>query len=391
MALHGEPGLGTLLSHWGEEDYLLGAVAPPIFQNSLFAFDRMEDLLASIRKPTGVAPHFYSRISNPTVEVAEAKLAKLEGTEAAKVFGSGMAALSAAILSCVSAGSHVIAPDTVYGPVRSLLNTYLDRFGVTVTYVVGTSVEEIVNAIRPETSLIYLESPTSLVFHLMDIPAITREAKARGIATIIDNSYATPVFMNPHALGVDLVCHSATKYLAGHSDVTAGVICGSQARIDAIIEREINLLGGILHPFPAWLLIRGLRTLKLRMAQHEAAANQIAQWLEDRPEVARVHHISLPSFEQSDLFKSSFCGSSGLFSLEPKVQSRDKLMAFGNELNLFARAISWGGYESLVVTLPIHPMEEERSRWIVRLSIGLEEPDELISDLERALEMHLRP
>jgi len=127
------------------------------------------------------------------------------------------------------------------------------------------------------------------------------------------------------------------------------------------------------------------------MAQHEAAANQIAQWLEDRPEVARVHHISLPSFEQSDLFKSSFCGSSGLFSLEPKVQSRDKLMAFGNELNLFARAISWGGYESLVVTLPIHPMEEERSRWIVRLSIGLEEPDELISDLERALEMHLRP
>ena len=384
-----EPGLGTLLAHWGEDSYLEGAVAPPIFQNSLFAFDRMEDLLGSLSKLTDQAPHFYSRIGNPTVNIAEAKLAKLEGTDAAKVFGSGMAAISAAILSVVKAGDHIIVPDTVYGPVRSLLSDYLNRFGITVTYVVGISVEEICDAIRPETTLIYLESPTSLLFRLMDIPAITREAKARGITTIIDNSYATPIFMKPAQMGVDLVCHSATKYLAGHSDVTAGVVCGSQTRINELIKNEINLLGGILHPFPSWLLIRGLRTLKVRMKQHESAANEIAAWLETRPEVDRVHHISLPSFPQASLYRSTFQGSTGLFAFEPKVQNRNQVIAFADELKLFANAISWGGYESLVVTLPVKPMDFEQSRWIIRLSIGLEEPEDLIADLKNALELHL--
>jgi len=384
-----ELGLATLLTHWGEDSYLEGAVAPPIFQNSLFAFERMEDLLASLSKLTDQAPHFYSRIGNPTVNIAEAKLAKLEGTDAAKVFGSGMAAISAAIFSAVKSGDHVIAPDTVYGPVRSLLSHYLDRFGITVTYVVGTSIEEILDAIRPETTVIYLESPTSLLFRLMDIPTITKEARSRGITTIFDNSYATPVFLNPAAMGVDLVCHSATKYLAGHSDVTAGVVCGSQDRINELIKHEVNLLGAILHPFPSWLLIRGMRTLKLRMKQHESAANTIASWLETRPEVERVHHISLPSFTQRDLYRSTFRGSTGLFAFEPKIQDRAQIIAFADELKLFANAISWGGYESLVVTLPVKPMDFDQTRWIIRLSIGLEEPDDLIADLKNALEMHL--
>jgi cystathionine beta-lyase len=385
-----ELGLGTLLSHWAEDSFIEGAVAPPIFQNSIFAFERMEDLLSSISKVTDGPPHFYSRIGNPTVNLAEAKLAKLEGTDAAKVFGSGMAAISAAVLNTVKAGDHVIAPDTVYGPVRSLLTGYLQRFGISVTYVVGTSVEEILDAIRPETTLIYLESPTSLLFRLMDIPAITTEARSRGITTIFDNSYSTPVFLKPAALGVDLVCHSVTKYLAGHSDITAGVVCGSQDRINDLVKNEVNLLGGILHPFPSWLLIRGLRTLKVRMKQHEQSANEIAAWLEARPEVERVHHISLDSFPQLDLYQSMFRGSTGLFAIEPKVQDRARIFAFADDLKLFAKAISWGGYESLVVALPVKPMDFDETRWIVRFSIGLEEPEDLIADLQRSIEKHFR-
>jgi len=392
MAMHSDTdfgdsdyGLETLLAHLGEEERPHGAVVPPIFQNSLFTFASSEELIQALeRHPIG-PPHHYSRISNPSVTLAEQKIAALEGAEACKAVGCGMAAITAAVAHFAKSGSHAVVPDTAYGPVRMLLERYLDRFGVSVSYVSGLCTEEIFDAIRPETTMVYLESPSSILFRMQDIRAVTAECKRRGIRTVIDNTYNTPLHLKPHELGVDIVCHSATKYLGGHSDITAGAITGSKELIDAITMREVNLMGNVLHPFPAWLLVRGMRTLPLRVKAHEAAANRVAAWLEERPEVARVHHISLPSYPQRDLYLRDFKGSGGLFSFEPRVQDREKVLEFCDRLKLFGRGISWGGFESLVVPLRAQPADYREMKWVVRLFIGLETTDDLIADLERAM------
>jgi cystathionine gamma-lyase len=382
---HDNLGFDTLIAHFGEEEKIHGAVVPPIFQNSLFLFDQVEDLLDALTKNPLGPPHHYSRLTNPSVDLAEQKIARLEGTQACKLIGSGMGALSTAIMSSVEAGSHVVALDTAYQPVRTLLTNYLSHLGVTVTYVGGEDTDELLDAIRPETSVVYLEAPSSLMFRLQDVPTITRETRARGITTVFDNTYNTPLHMNPHAMGVDLVCHSCSKYLGGHSDITAGAVCGTRERIDRITKREVNLLGNILHPFQAWLLVRGMRTLSLRLKRHEATANALAAWLEERTEIERVHHISLPSFPQRDLYQSLMRGSGGLFSFEPKVQDDAKVFAFCNALKLFGRGISWGGFESLVVPQKVSPLNYQEPRWIIRLFCGLEDAEDLMRDVEGAL------
>jgi len=384
MELDREPGLNTILQHFGEEEKLMGAVTPPIFQNSLFVFDTMDDLLDAMTKQPAGPDHHYSRLSNPSVDLVEKKIAKLEGTDACKLTGCGMAALSIAVMSCVKQGSHVVAVDTGYGPLRTFISSYLAKFGVTHTFVSGCEVEEVVAAIRPETTAIYLESPSSLVFQLQDMPEIAKIAKQRGITTICDNTYCTPLHMRPHAMGIDIVCHSATKYLGGHSDITAGAVCASQERIDKIVREEIDLLGSILHPFQAWLLNRSLRTLELRLKRHEQTANTVAAWLEARDEVSHVNHISLQSFKQRELYLKTMTGSGGLFSFETKEQDPEKVKGFVDELKLFQRGVSWGGFESLALALPVHPMGYDKKRWIVRLFCGLEEPGDLIQDLEHA-------
>ncbi len=385
MDLDGKFGLGTLLQHYGEEEKVLGAVVAPIFQNSLFLFDEVEDLTEAIVKHPAGPPYHYSRIGNPTVEIAEKKIAMLEGTEACKVTGCGMGAISNAVMSCLKAGSHVVTLDTVYGPVKHLLSVYMARFGVEVTYVTGLCTDEFISAIRPETSLIYLESPSSILFRIQDVAAIAKVARERGITTVIDNTYNTPLHFQPHALGIDLVCHSATKYLGGHSDVTAGAICGTREMMDKITRNEINFLGNILAPFPAWLLTRGIRTLALRLKQHEQTANTVAAWLEAHPAVARVHHLGLPSYPQRELYKKMFTGSGGLFSFEPKVQDEAKLREVCNRLRIFGRGISWGGFESLVVLLKTAPIDYDKPKFVIRLFTGLEDPQDLIADLEQAL------
>ena len=380
-----ELGWSTLLQHFGEDEKIKGAVTPPIFQNSLFVFDKMDELLDAMANHPAGPQHHYSRVSNPSVDLAERKIAKLEGTEACKLTGCGQAALTIAIMSCVKQGSHVVCVDTCYGPVKSLLSDYLPRFGVTHTFVNGSEIQEVVDAIRPETTAIYLESPSSLVFQMQDMEAIAKIAHERGISTICDNTYNTPLHMRPHELGIDLVCHSATKYLGGHSDITAGAVCGSQKRIDKIIREEINLLGSILHPFQSWLLNRSLHTLQLRLKQHEATGNSVATWLNDRPEIARVNHISLPSYPQRELYLKMMKGSGGLFSFEPKVQDPIKVKAFADALKIFQRGVSWGGFESLVVALPVHPLGYDSQKWIIRLFCGLEDAQDLIADIESAI------
>lgn len=378
-------GTYTQLTHLGEEQSIMGAVVQPIFQNSLFTFETAAELLHALEAAPVGPPHHYSRISNPTVDLAEKKIAFLEGTEACKLTGCGMGAITSAVLHFLKSGCHVVISDTAYPPVRSLLSGFMARFQVSVTMVSGTCVGEIEAAIRPETTLIYLETPTSGLFRLMDIPAITKIARERGIATVIDNTYNTPLHFNPAAHGVDVVCHSATKYMGGHSDITAGAICGTREVINAITMAEVNLLGNALHPFSAWLLTRGLRTLPLRLKRHEATANEVAAWLETQPNVERVHHVSLPSFPQRDLYLQQFRGSGGLFSFEPKHQSREKVLEFCDALQLFGRGISWGGHESLVVPLLCQPADYAEPTWVIRLFTGLEDPVDLIRDISAAL------
>ncbi|MFZ4508389.1 MAG: trans-sulfuration enzyme family protein [Fimbriimonas sp.] len=378
-------GLDTLLCHFGEEEKVKGAVVAPIFQNSLFTFETMEELLTNMGQNPGGPPYHYSRVGNPTVELAERKLAALEGTEGARLFGCGMAAISAAILSTVEQGSHVVTMDSAYGPTKTFLGSYLKRFGVEVTFVDGRCTEELLDAVRPETSLIYLESPSSMLFRVQDVPTIAQHAKSKGIATAIDNTYNSPLYMNPAAMGVDLVIHSATKYIGGHSDVTAGVVCGSSERMDRLTRQELMFIGSVLHPFQAWLLLRGLRTLSLRIPRHESTANTVAAWLDDQDAIREVHHLGLLTYPQRDLVKKMMRGTTGLFSFEPKQQDPAKIKAFCDALKVFQRGISWGGFESLVVALPLKPADFETTKWVIRLFTGLEDPKDLIADLAQAL------
>jgi cystathionine beta-lyase len=378
--------VATILAHLGEQPKNQGAVVPPIFQNSLFTFESTDDLLHALeQKPLG-PPHHYSRLSNPTLSVIEQKIAALEGAEACKVTGCGMAAITAAVTHFLKAGCHVVCPDTAYGPVRKLLSEFMARFNVSVTYVSGMSTDEVVAACRPETTLIYLESPTSALFRMQDLPAITAYARANGINTVIDNTYATPLLLNPIKLGVDVVCHSATKYMSGHSDLTAGAIVGSEKLIYDITMNEVNMMGNILHPFSAWLLLRGIRTLAARLPLHAKTADEISNWLEGHPSVAKVHHISLDSYPQRDLYQKMFKGSGGLFSFEPVDQSREGVLAFCDALQVFQRGISWGGFESLVVPLKTSPADYETPRWVIRLFCGLEGVNELKADISQAFE-----
>lgn len=373
----------TLLQHFGDED-ILGAIAPPIFQASNFSFGSPDEWQAMFHQSPGGPPYQYSRLGNPTVNLVEQKIAKLEKTDACKVTGCGQGAIATAVMACTAAGSHVVCVDTAYGPVRELLDGILARFGVQVTFVSGLDADELIAAIRPETTLVYLESPSSIVMRLQDLRKITATCKERGITTAMDNTYATPIYQTPHEMGVDIVLHSGSKYFGGHSDINGGAICGSQEWINAITKAEINLLGTIQAPFPAWLMLRGLRTLELRVKRHEESANLIAPWIEGLKGIERVNHVSLDSFPQKDLFHSQMRGSTGLFSIEPECQDSAKVKKFAASLRYFRQAVSWGGYESLAIALHTRPLGYPAAKWIIRLFIGLEDPTELREDLEQA-------
>lgn len=275
-----------IVTHVGDEyAEFMGAIVPPIFQNSLFL------------KPTpynGIPEDnefVYTRVNNPTIDIAERKIAALECAEAAACFSSGMGAISAAIMHFVKKDCHIIAPHTIYGPTRTFITKYLaEKFGVTHTFVHGSDLEEIKAAIRPETTLIYLESPSSLVLYMQDIEEIAKIAKEHGIGTAIDNTYATPLHQNPYTYGIDLVCHTASKYMGGHSDIVAGVVAGSKEMIEQIAHEERELLGSCMDPHQAWLLIRGLRTMPVRVKAHGESGLKVAKWLEQQPCVKQVFY-----------------------------------------------------------------------------------------------------
>ncbi|WP_219835137.1 PLP-dependent aspartate aminotransferase family protein [Paenibacillus sp. R14(2021)] len=356
-----------------------GAIHVPIYQNSLFAFDTYEAFEQAFQSL--MHNHVYSRGNNPTVEFLEKKLAELEGAEGAKCFASGMAAISSSILSVVQQGDHVICVDQAYGPTREFFSVYLTRFGIETTFIDGSSIDHWREAIRPNTKLFYLESPTTMLFELQNLQACAELAKSFGARTIIDSTWATPCFQNPLALGIDLVVHSITKYIGGHSDCVGGVILGSQELVDHIGYNEYMLLGGIMTPQTAALISKGLRTLPLRMQRHEESGLVVANHVSTLPFVHHVNHPGLPSHPQYELGRSQMSGYSSLFSFVTREPLK-KMKQWADNLQLFKIGVSWGGFESLVTVNPRSRENDEAC--IVRLYVGLENPADLTADLERA-------
>ncbi len=381
----------TLAAHAGDDPFrFLGAASPPIFETSTFVFESFEELEEAFAHPETHA--IYTRGTNPTVRVTEEKIAALEGADFCRLFGSGMAAISAAILTCVKAGDHVVSIRSVYGPAYNLLSRYLTRFGVTTTFIDGTDVAEWEAAIQPNTTLFYLESPSSFVMQLQDLAALSALAKRHGIKTVIDNSYSTMLLQKPLELGIDLSVYSATKFLGGHSDVVAGAVVGRKELLQKLTTDEFLLLGGIIGPFEAWLIARGLRTLPIRMKQHQQSAGQVADFLAKHDRVARIYYPGHPSHPQYELAQRQTEGASSLLSFELDTRNVEQIKRFTNAIRYFGLGVSWGGHESLMMLPLISQMREKpESEWsnpgLVRIHCGLEDPIDLIGDLDQALRM----
>lgn len=383
-----EIGFETLCAHFAEQRLAQrGAAAPPLYQTSTFVYP---DAAAFETRDQPDPTYFdYTRRSNPTTALLEAKLARLEHGHWARCFSSGMGAITAALGVCLSADTHVVAVAHCYQPTRKYLTEYLSRFGVVTTFVPGTDPARLLEAVRDQTQVIYLESPTSGRFEVLDLAPIVEAARQRGIRTIFDNSWATPYFQCPLDLGCDLVVHSATKFIGGHSDALGGVVVGRDDELGRRLASEAELLGASLDPFAAWLLLRGLRTLAIRMEQHQRSGLAVARMLAGHPAVQQVHHPGLESYPQHAVARRQLRGYSGLFSFALASQTREATHRFINRLRVFSIGCSWGGYESLALGgLASNLFNEDPSQpaWLIRLHVGLESTEDLVRDVSQALE-----
>lgn len=366
------------------------AVVPPIVQTSLFTFATVSDMVETYagRRSRDV----YSRTTNPTVSLFEAKMAALEGAEEAIGFPSGMAAISGSVLAFVSPGDRILCVRHVYPDAYRLFETLLKRLGVAVDYVDGGDLAAVA-AVLPGARLLYLESPTSWTMEAHDVGALAALAKRHGVLSLIDNSWATPVFQRPLSLGVDLVLHSASKYIGGHSDVVAGVVAGRSELVSHIRRTICPYIGAKLAPLEAWLLLRGLRTLPARLRQHEAAALTVARRLVEAPGVTAVCHPAL-----AGVLPPGLHGTSGLFSFV--FDESVDIPAFCDALKLFKLGVSWGGHESLVVPALVTRVQAAGPNSavdfgvpdrMVRLHVGLEGTEALWADLAGALQAATTP
>jgi len=381
--------LSFIINELGEErETYYDAVAPPVIQTSNFASNTVAQMRHKLQYEAN--EYLYTRGNNPTVTILEKKVAALEGAEHAIAFGSGMAAVAAAVLSQVKAGDHIVCTRYTYSWTSTLMRKFLPRFGVEVSIVNGTDPGNYRKALKGNTRLLYLESPTSFTFELQDIAAVAEIARQHGCSTVIDNSFASPLYQNPISLGVDLVVHSCTKYIGGHSDAMGGIICGAREMINKIFMQEYMTLGAVLAPHDAWLLLRGLRTLPVRMERVAASARVVAAYLAQHPKVAKVLFPFLPTHPQYALAQRQMKNNAGQFSIILKTQDMAKVDLFCDSLRHFLMAASWGGHESLIFPVSATYVSPDQKSILpanmVRFYIGLEDPDYLIKDLEQALE-----
>lgn len=374
----------TVLVH--DDPHAEDAVAPPIYQTSLFTFDSYQSMLD--RFSGASCRPVYSRVDNPTVSVLLDKMCQLENGERALAFASGIAAISNAVLGLAGQGDRIVCVNHVYPDTYRLLKGLCARFGISVEFVDGTDFDAIKGAL-PNARLLYLESPTSWVMHEQDLARIASAAKAEGVTTIVDNSWATPIFQKPLTVGIDLVVHSASKYISGHSDTVAGLLVGSETIVEKLFNETMPYLGAKLSAHEAALLLRGLRTLPLRLARHQESALLIAKRLAELPVVERIHHPGLNAANSSLLV-----GYGGLFSFE--LVEGISIPDFCDALSLFRIGVSWGGHESLVMPAQVSIEQAGRhssavdfgvSPRLIRLFVGLEDPEELWSDLQKALDL----
>jgi cystathionine beta-lyase len=359
-----------------------GFVNPPVYHASTVLYPSAEDFLAHR------ARYQYGRRGTPTTEALELALQELEGPHCAGValLPSGLAAISTAFLAVVQGGDNVLVTDSAYGPTRNFCTHVLARLGVTATYYDPGIGAAIADLIKPNTRLVYVEAPGSLSFEMQDVPAIAKAAKAKGALTLMDNTWATPLFFRPLDHGVDMSIQAGTKYIGGHSDLMLGTISSNAATL-AALKNTVRYTGLHEAPDDTYLGLRGLRTLSIRLDRHYQSGVSVARWLEARPEVLCMLHPALPSHPGHAIWKRDFTGASGLFSMVLKPVPQKAWYAFIDELELFGIGASWGGYESLAIPFDCTPLRTA-TRWepggpTVRFHIGLEAVEDLFADLER--------
>ncbi len=358
-------------------------VNPPVCRGSTVLFPTLADL-RSRDAPSRLS---YGRQGTPTTFALQDAFADLEGADGCRVAASGKAAVVLTLMSLVEAGDHVLVTDSVYAPSRHFCDRVLARFGVETTYFAPRIGGEIEGLMRPNTKLVMVESPGSQTFEVQDVPAIAGVARRNGAWTVLDNTWATPLFFRPYDNGVDVTVHAGTKYVVGHSDAMMGLVTWRGDAVGRLVRAGFRDFGAPAGPDDCWLALRGLRTMAVRLRQHETGALAVADWLATRPEVQCVLHPARPDFPGHELFRRDFKGSSGLFGFVLQPCSEAALAALLDDLTLFGMGYSWGGFESLLI--PTWP-ERTAKPWAMpgqamRIHVGLEDPDDLIADLERGL------
>lgn len=360
-------------------------VTPPIYQTSLFTFPTFEKLVGALDDENKNI--LYSRGRNPTVAILENKLCALEQGEDCKVFASGMGAISSVFMGLLNQGDHVLFVNDIYGPTMQLAD-HLKGFGISHDRVSQNEAEDLEQFIKPNTKLIWLESPGTMKFEFVDLKKISEFAKARGILTGIDNTWATPLFQKPITMGIDIVVHSCSKYIGGHSDTIAGAVISKKEIIEKIFYNAFLLNGAAAGPFDAWLLLRGLRTLPVRMSEHQSNAIDVINYLKDHEKIANIYYPDLSTdLKPKD---KQLSGTSGLFSFDLVSGGYQEVSTFLNNLTRFKIGVSWGGFESLAIS-PNRGKNENQlseigfSTSMIRLSVGLENSQQLIADIDQAL------
>ena len=382
-----DASLHTLLAHLGRDpSEQHGFVNPAVHRGSTVLFETLDECVEAHDIDFRDGPFTYGLLGTPVERHLERALALVDKGDGAVLFGSGLAAVTTPLIGNVSAGDHLLMSDSCYWPTRQFCDDQLSRLGIETTYYDPMIGEGIVDGIRPNTRVLFLESPGSRTFEVQDVPGMIRIAQDKGIVTIVDNTWATPLLFRPIEHGADFVVHALSKYVGGHSDLMLGAVVARTREQWDLLKKTTMDLGHGASPDDAWLGLRGLRTLGVRLERAGASGLKVAKWLQEQPEVTRVLHPALPSCPGHEFWKRDFDGTAGVFSILLSHIDREKYKEFVEKLRYFKMGYSWGGFESLI--LPFDPTDDRTDAGEVheglglRLSIGLEDPEDLISDLK---------